>query len=235
MQAFGEARNVGLRRGAFRVASAMLAAAWVIAVGADGASATGDTGVDDDTPRWTEVSLASSPAGSFLTERFPSIMHNESVVRDTLSALGETIKSRGGELAQGLLTSALSVINAVVFVVVVPVVAFYLLLDWDNMVAKIDSWLPRDHRHTIRRLAREVDAVLAAFMRGPRVPTVLGFDPLFQFMHERDAAKAIATALDCDIRGVFNVAGPNPVPLSLLIRETGRSPLPVPERPGFCR
>jgi len=70
---------------------------------------------------------------------------------------------------------------------------------------------------------------LAAFLRGPRVPIILGFDPLFQFMHELDAAKAIVTALESDIRGVFNVAGPNPVPLSLLIRETGRSPLPVPE------
>lgn len=70
---------------------------------------------------------------------------------------------------------------------------------------------------------------LATFLRGPRVPMVLGFDPLFQFMHEQDAAKAIVTALDSDIRGVFNVAGPNPLPLSLLIRETGRTALPVPE------
>ena len=103
---------------------------------------------------------------TFLTERFPTIMHNESVVRDTLSAIGETIKSRGGELAQGLLTSALSVINAIVFIVVVPVVAFYLLLDWDNMVAKIDSWLPRDHQETIRTIARDIDKVLAGFVRG---------------------------------------------------------------------
>jgi UDP-glucose 4-epimerase len=70
---------------------------------------------------------------------------------------------------------------------------------------------------------------LAAFLRGPRVPTILGFDPLFQFMHELDAAKAIVTALESDSRGVFNVAGPNPIPLSLLIRETGRRSLPVPE------
>ena len=70
---------------------------------------------------------------------------------------------------------------------------------------------------------------LCAFARGPRVPSILGFDPLFQFMHERDVARAISLALARKIRGVFNVAGPQPVPLSVLIRETGRRPFPLPE------
>ncbi|MCG8418333.1 MAG: NAD-dependent epimerase/dehydratase family protein [Proteobacteria bacterium] len=78
-------------------------------------------------------------------------------------------------------------------------------------------------------LGPDRQGTLAAFLRGPRVPTVLGFDPLFQFMHERDTARAIVTALTGDFRGVYNVAGPDPVPLSLLIRATGRTPLPVPE------
>lgn len=102
----------------------------------------------------------------FLTAKFPTLMDEQSVVRDALNGIGKTIQARGGELAQGLLTSALSVINAIVFIVVVPVVAFYLLLDWDNMVAKIDSWLPRDHRDTIRSIAHNIDAVLAGFVRG---------------------------------------------------------------------
>lgn len=71
---------------------------------------------------------------------------------------------------------------------------------------------------------------LAAYIRGPRVPTVLGFDPLFQFMHEQDTAAAIVLALTRGLRGVFNVAGPPPVPLSVIIRETGRTNIPVPER-----
>ncbi len=103
---------------------------------------------------------------AFLTAKFPSIMDQQSVVRETLVSIGKTIQSKGGELASGLLSSALSVINAVVFIVVVPVVAFYLLLDWDNMVAKIDNWLPRDHRDMIRTLARDIDSVLAGFVRG---------------------------------------------------------------------
>ena len=70
---------------------------------------------------------------------------------------------------------------------------------------------------------------LAAFLRGQRVPTVLGFDPLFQFIHEQDAAEAIVSALRHKLHGVFNVAGPPPVPLSIVIRETGRLRLAVPE------
>ncbi len=50
--------------------------------------------------------------------------------------------------------------------VVTPVVAFYLLLDWDHMVERIDGWLPRDHRQTIRQLAREMDSAVAGFVRG---------------------------------------------------------------------
>ncbi len=70
---------------------------------------------------------------------------------------------------------------------------------------------------------------LCAFLHGPRVPSILGFDPLFQFMHERDMARAIVLALEKRLRGVFNVAGPQPVPLSVLVRETGRRPMPIPE------
>lgn len=70
---------------------------------------------------------------------------------------------------------------------------------------------------------------LAAFLRGPRVPTVLGFDPLFQFIHEDDAADAICLALTKELRGVYNVAGPQPLPLTTIIKQAGRQPIPVPE------
>ncbi len=70
---------------------------------------------------------------------------------------------------------------------------------------------------------------LASFIRGRRVPMVLGFDPLFQFMHEDDVVEAIALTLAKRPRGVFNVAGPQPLPLSQVIRETDRTPVPAPE------
>jgi len=69
---------------------------------------------------------------------------------------------------------------------------------------------------------------LATFLRGARVPTILGYDPLFHFMHEEDVVSALVTTLDARPRGVFNVAGPQPVPLSVIIDETGRTNIPVP-------
>ena len=102
----------------------------------------------------------------FLTAKFPAIMVEGSVVRDTLIAVGEAIKAQGGALVSGVLTSAMSVINAIIFAVVVPVVAFYMLLDWDHMVARIDALLPREHAPIIRDIAREIDRVMAGFLRG---------------------------------------------------------------------
>jgi UDP-glucose 4-epimerase len=70
---------------------------------------------------------------------------------------------------------------------------------------------------------------LASFLRGKRVPMVLGFDPLFQFLHEDDVVQAISLTLAKRPRGVFNVAGPQPLPLSRVIVEADRTPVPLPE------
>ena len=102
----------------------------------------------------------------WLSVRFPALVAEDGIVRTGLANLGELLGERGGELAQQLLAGVSGVLGMLVFVVVVPVVAFYLLLDWDRMVARIDDLLPRDHVGTIRALAREVDATLASFVRG---------------------------------------------------------------------
>ncbi len=66
-------------------------------------------------------------------------------------------------------------------------------------------------------------------MNAPRVPMVLGFDPLFQFMHEDDSAEAIVVALEKKPRGVFNVSGPPPLPLSVIAHAAGKKTIPIPE------
>lgn len=103
---------------------------------------------------------------AWLTGRFPSLMDADSTIRQQLLAIGETIQSKGGELVNGLLSSALGLINILVLLIIVPVVAFYMLLDWDNMTAKIDSMLPRDHVGTVRKIFKDIDATLASFIRG---------------------------------------------------------------------
>ena len=102
----------------------------------------------------------------FLVERFPELTDSTSTIRQTLAQIAQGIQAKGGQLAETILTSAMSLVSAVIFIVVVPVVAFYMLLDWDHMVAKIDAMLPRDHAPTVRRLGAEINAVLAGFVRG---------------------------------------------------------------------
>jgi UDP-glucose 4-epimerase len=70
---------------------------------------------------------------------------------------------------------------------------------------------------------------LSGFIRGRWVPQVFGFDPLFQFLHEDDLVRAVVLTLDKRPRGVFNVAGPQALPLSTVIREAGRTSVPLPE------
>ncbi|MFT4151517.1 MAG: AI-2E family transporter [Paracoccaceae bacterium] len=105
-------------------------------------------------------------AQKFLLERFPELQDRTSTIRQSLTQIGQAIQARGGELANSVLASAMSFIGGIVFLVIVPVVAFYFLLDWDRMVARIDALLPRDHAPVIRRLAREIDTALSGFIRG---------------------------------------------------------------------
>ena len=51
-------------------------------------------------------------------------------------------------------------------IVVTPVVAFYLIYDWHSMIRTVDGWIPLHQRETVRRLAREIDAAIAGFVRG---------------------------------------------------------------------
>ncbi|WP_420336788.1 AI-2E family transporter [Roseibium sp.] len=71
-----------------------------------------------------------------------------------------------GKLAQSIWSGGQALLSILSLFVITPVVAFYLLLDWDHMVERIDSWIPRDHLEEIRGLAREMDAAVAGFVRG---------------------------------------------------------------------
>ncbi len=66
----------------------------------------------------------------------------------------------------GLVSGGAALANLLSLLVITPVVAFYLLRDWDHLVERIDSWLPRHQAETIREQLREVDRMLAGFVRG---------------------------------------------------------------------
>jgi predicted PurR-regulated permease PerM len=62
--------------------------------------------------------------------------------------------------------SGFALFNVLSLVIVTPVVTFYLLRDWPQLIAAIDSWLPRRYAELIRAQAREVDRILSAWVRG---------------------------------------------------------------------
>ncbi|RDW13402.1 AI-2E family transporter [Paracoccus thiocyanatus] len=102
----------------------------------------------------------------FLMARFPEIFTEGSPVNGALTSIGQQISERGGQLVSTVLGSVMGVVSMVMLVVIVPVVAFYLLLDWDDMVDRLDDLLPRQHAATIRRLGQEIDTALSGFVRG---------------------------------------------------------------------
>ncbi len=63
-------------------------------------------------------------------------------------------------------SGGMALVNVLSLLVITPIVAFYLLADWDNIVARVDSWLPRDHLSEIRGIASDIDKALAGFIRG---------------------------------------------------------------------
>lgn len=110
---------------------------------------------------------------AYLSTKFPLAFEEGGPLRDAMETVQSRIAESGGILLNSILASTLAVFDFLLLLVVAPVVAFYLLMDWDRMVARVDDLLPRDHQETIRGLARQIDDVLAAFLRGQL--TVMAF------------------------------------------------------------
>ncbi len=80
------------------------------------------------------------------------------------------ILSQGFGLLTGLFSqvwsSGLAVVNVISLMIVTPVVTFYMLLDWDRMVANIDKYVPRDYVANVHQIMHEIDQSIAGFIRG---------------------------------------------------------------------
>ncbi len=80
------------------------------------------------------------------------------------------IMSEGVAFLTGLFSqiwnSGKAIVDVISLLIVTPVVAFYILLDWDHMIAKVDRWIPRDYVGSVRQIAREIDQAVAGFIRG---------------------------------------------------------------------
>lgn len=96
---------------------------------------------------------------SWITDQYATIRENFS------SALAEGAGLISAVLKQ-IWNSGIALVDIASLFVITPVVAFYLLLDWDDIVAKVDSWVPRDHVGTVRELAGRMNYAIAGFVRG---------------------------------------------------------------------
>ena len=93
--------------------------------------------------------------------------------------LPDAEKSLGGLVSQGsgfiatflasLWSGGRAVFQVLSLLIITPVVAFYLLLDWDRVVESVDGWIPRQHCDTIHGILRDIDGAIAGFVRGQAV------------------------------------------------------------------
>ncbi|MCP4599033.1 MAG: NAD-dependent epimerase/dehydratase family protein [Proteobacteria bacterium] len=110
-----------------------------------------------------------------------------------------------------------------------------------DMMAQSFFWKRPDIETVILRpthIAGDVNSIMAHYLRMSPVPRLMGYDPMMQILHEEDAVQAIRLALAPKCRGVFNVAGPPPLPLTRILKRLGRSSVPIPHviaRPMLSR
>ena len=104
---------------------------------------------------WVQAKLHLDPS-AFDTDRLVEQL------KAHIGSIGDAASTVLGQISR----SSLGVIAWLTNLVLIPVVAFYLLRDWDRLVAWIDRMLPRSIEPTVAYLAREADSVLGAFVRG---------------------------------------------------------------------
>jgi len=103
----------------------------------------------------------------WLEQRFGVVLElDPAQLKEHLTAHWQEISKLARELVLQLGRSGQALLGWASFVLLVPVVTFYLLRDWDELVAHVRELLPRPIEPRITQLAREIDAVLAEFLRG---------------------------------------------------------------------
>lgn len=101
--------------------------------------------------------LSQLPAGSEV--EFGSIIHDASGVLTTMLTT----------LAGGAFNSGAALLNLLSLLLITPVVAFYLLRDWDSITTTFDQLLPRTHIDVIHQQLQEIDRTISGFIRGQTI------------------------------------------------------------------
>jgi predicted PurR-regulated permease PerM len=99
----------------------------------------------------------------WLGPSFPSV---EAALERAATELSQNWAGALGTVMASVWSRGLAIVNFLSLLLITPVVVFYLLVDWNPMLERIDKCLPRDHAPTIRRLASDMNDAIAAFIRG---------------------------------------------------------------------
>jgi predicted PurR-regulated permease PerM len=103
---------------------------------------------------WARVRLGAS---------FPSV---HVAIERAFSELQSGAANSAGLVLSGVLNRGMALVNVVSLLLVTPLVVFYLLVDWQKLVERVTTWLPRDHAGTILHLAEDINGAVGAFVRG---------------------------------------------------------------------
>lgn len=88
------------------------------------------------------------------------------LIEDALALAEDQAAEAGSVLVQALFSGGQAALNAIGLLIVAPIVAVYLLADWERMLRTLDGWLPKTHATVIRQLAADMDRALGGFLRG---------------------------------------------------------------------
>lgn len=99
----------------------------------------------------------------FLSQYAPGL---EGKVKDFGYTFSMQMVQKTGDILRGVITSASAVINFIALILISPVVAFYLVRDWDVIVKKADDLIPRHKLVSVRHEFSKIDAIISAYIRG---------------------------------------------------------------------
>lgn len=99
-----------------------------------------------------------------LQERFPALETEK--IREYLRGNIANSLKLVGNLMRRLITGGFALVNILSLLLITPIVAFYMLRDWDKFIAQVDGLLPQKSQKSIEKQAREIDRILSSFIRG---------------------------------------------------------------------
>jgi predicted PurR-regulated permease PerM len=106
---------------------------------------------------------------ALLSDSGPPWLHQFLSGGDAAKTMSELVTQGAGymtALLRSLWSGGRALASFISVLVVMPVVTFYLICDWHEMVATLDGWVPLQYRETVHRLVREIDAAISGFLRG---------------------------------------------------------------------